>query len=175
MRVDDVIGNVEQALACARPRFRTIDRSLVTIPNNKLADEDRVHTSARSPAAVFRSASRTTPSVELLELRDALSVYVKVIPRSGPLPVRVHLTGFGESALTLRIMAWFDEVKLGIVWVWKSRHGVMLQVIPDHRAARRTGSRSNPHFSCRPAKKLKGSVCSPRTLAKVASHFRLSI
>lgn len=129
VRVDDVIGNVEQ-IGLRSTSIRTIDRSLVTIPNGKLADMKIECMQARDHLRLFFQLGITyDASVELLEkLRDALSVYVKGHPKIwSELPVRVHLTGFGESALTLEIMAWFDESD----WdrFLEIRHGVMLQVI----------------------------------------------
>lgn len=129
VRVEDVVGNVEQ-IGLRSTSIRTLDRSLVTFPNGKLADMKIECMQARDHLRMHIQLGITyDATVELLDgLRDALLTYVKGHPKLWPeLPVRVHLTGFGESALQLEVMAWFDEND----WdrFLEIRHGVLLQVI----------------------------------------------
>ncbi len=137
VRIDDVVGYVEH-IGLRSTAIRTLDRSLVTIPNGKLADmkieclQARDHMRLHTQIGITYDASAS----QLDRLRDALYSYLKCHPKLWTgLPLRVHFIGFGDSSLNIDIMAWFDEND----WdrFLELRHDVLLQtmrIIEQHGA-----------------------------------------
>jgi MscS family membrane protein len=129
VRVEDVVGYVEQ-IGLRSTAIRTLDRSLVTFPNGKLADmkieclQARDHMRLHSQIGITYDATAS----QIDTLRDAIHSFLSNHPKRWPgLPLRVHFVGFGESSLNLELMAWWDESD----WdrFLELRHEVLLQVM----------------------------------------------
>jgi MscS family membrane protein len=129
VRVDEVVGYVEH-IGLRSTAIRTLDRSLVTIPNGKLAElkieclQARDHMRLHSQLGITYDATAT----QIDKLRDALQSFLQSHPKLwAGMPLRVHFVGFGESSLNLEIMAWWNESD----WdrFLELRHDVLLQVM----------------------------------------------
>jgi MscS family membrane protein len=109
VRVEDFVGTVE-AIGLRSTRFRTLDRTLVTLPNGKLADMRLESFTARDRmrlAAVIGLAYGTT----VAQVREVLAGFERVLreqPTIWPDAVVVRLKEFGASSLDIEVMAWFQ-------------------------------------------------------------------
>jgi len=108
VRVEDVLGTVE-AIGMRSTRIRTLDRTLVSIPNGKLADmrsetfavRDRIRLLANLGLAYGATAAQVR--AVLAGVEAALRAH----PRIWPEGVSVRLTELRESALNVEVVAWF--------------------------------------------------------------------
>jgi MscS family membrane protein len=89
--------------------FRTNDRTVVRVPNGRLADE-RIETFGERDRILLRTDldltyGTTTDQVESIRaaIHDALATHPKIWPEA----VRVHVVAFTDSAIRINVMAWF--------------------------------------------------------------------
>jgi MscS family membrane protein len=108
VRIEDFVGTVE-AIGLRSTRFRTLDRTLITIPNGKLADmrlESFTERDRLRLATVIGLVYSTTSA----QLRDVMSGFETVLrnhPKIWPDTVVVRFREFAASSLDIEIMAWF--------------------------------------------------------------------
>ncbi len=108
VRVEDFVGTVE-TLGLRSTRIRTLERTLISIPNGKLA-EMRIETfAARDRIRFFskfgldyRSTAEQVQRV-LSEIDAHLSAHPKLFPEGKT----VRLVGFGESSIDFEVNCWF--------------------------------------------------------------------
>lgn len=107
--VDGVVGTVE-AIGARSTRIRTLDRTLVTLPNGKLAETRSESISARDRIRLWTnlglsySASAAQVRRVLAEVEAALRAH----PRIWPDTVLVRLTDLKDSTINVEVMAWFQ-------------------------------------------------------------------
>lgn len=109
VRVGDLMGTVEM-IGLRSTRLRTLDRTLVTIPNGRLADMQLESFAARDRLRlhlVLQLVYETT----VAQLRDvvgrvetALQEHAKIVQSL----TAVHVVAFGESSIDVEINAWFE-------------------------------------------------------------------
>jgi MscS family membrane protein len=108
VKIGDVLGTVE-AIGLRSTRIRTLDRTLVTIPNGQLADSRIESYTVRDRIRLFCTIGlvyQTSSS----QLRGALAGFEAVLrghPKIWPDTVVVRFVRFGESSLDVEVMAWF--------------------------------------------------------------------
>ena len=89
--------------------IRTVDRTVVRIPNGRLADE-RIETFGERDRILLRTdidlTYNTTPE-QLERIRDALEAALRAHPMVFADIVRVHVVGFTDSAIRINVIAWF--------------------------------------------------------------------
>jgi len=105
--VDGIQGTVEQ-VGMRSTRLRTLDRTLVTMPNGKLADL-RIESFAardRFRLSVTLGLSYSTTAAQMRQVTDAIRTLLLTHPANGPDAPLVRFTGFADSALTVEVMAW---------------------------------------------------------------------
>ena len=109
VRVEDFLATVER-IGLRSTRFRTQDRTIVTIPNGKLAD-------SRIESYTARDRMRFTTIVGLVygttesQLREVLQGFQGVLqgqPKLFPEGVTVLLRSLGASSLDVEVTAWFQ-------------------------------------------------------------------
>jgi MscS family membrane protein len=109
VKVDDFVGTVE-AIGLRSTRFRTLDRTIVTLPNGRLADMRLESFAVRDRlrlAAVVGLVYETTRG----QLRELLAGFERVLraqPKIWPDAVVVRFSAFGASSLDVEVMAWFQ-------------------------------------------------------------------
>jgi len=117
MRIGDLViidgreGWVEH-IGLRSTSIRTLDRSLLTIPNGKLADMVIESLAARDRMRlhIVLGVAYELSSHLLDKLRSKLLHYLRTHPRlTTELPLRVHFMNLGNSSLDIEIMAWFEE------------------------------------------------------------------
>jgi len=135
MRIGDLVivdgreGWVEH-IGLRSTSIRTLDRTLLTIPNGKLADMVIESLAARDHLRLrlVLGVTYDLTADRLDKLRNALSHYLQEHPRrySG-LPLRVYFKDFGESSLDIELMAWFEETD----WdrFLELRHRVLIDIM----------------------------------------------
>lgn len=109
VKVEDFVGTVE-AIGLRSTRFRTLDRTLVTLPNGKLADMRLESFAARDRlrlATVIGLVYDTT-AAQLREVLEGFERVLRAHPKIWPDAVVVRFREFGASSLDIEIMAWFQ-------------------------------------------------------------------
>lgn len=114
VRVYDFVGTVEQ-IGLRSTRIRTLDRTLVTIPNGELANQRIESFTARDRirlACTIGLEYRTT-AAQVREVIAALTRVLRAHPKIWPDAVIVRFQQFAESSLDLEVMAWFQTSDFG--------------------------------------------------------------
>lgn len=114
VQVDGILGTVE-LLGLRSTRIRTLDRTLVTIPNGRLADMKVENLAARD-----RMRLSCTLGLEYGTTRDQLRTVlegVRGVLREHPLiwpdTILVRFKELGASSLDIEVMAWFRVTDWG--------------------------------------------------------------
>jgi MscS family membrane protein len=108
VKIDDFTGNVER-IGLRSTQIRTLDRTLVSLPNGQLADK-RIETFGVRD----RIRLATTIGIEYGATREQIEQVVAGFesvmrghPRTWPDVVVARFAGFGVSSLDIEIMCWF--------------------------------------------------------------------
>lgn len=134
--VDGVVGTVER-IGLRSTRIRTLDRTVVVIPNARLADMSIESFAARDRirvAAVIGLVYDTPPDL-VRRVRDAITSVVEAHPKRAPDPIVVRMRGLGPAALEIELMAWFTGTSYAELA--ETREAVLLDVLT---AVRDTGA-----------------------------------
>jgi MscS family membrane protein len=108
VRVEDVVGTVE-SLGLRSTQIRTLDRTLVSIPNGKLA-EMRLETFAvrdRLRLSCTVGLEYGTSAEQMRSVLDGLERVLREHPKIWPDNVIVRFKQLGASSLDIEVMAWF--------------------------------------------------------------------
>ncbi|RYE88668.1 MAG: mechanosensitive ion channel family protein [Myxococcales bacterium] len=106
--VDGIAGTVE-VIGLRSTRLRTLDRTLVTIPNGKLADMKIESYAARDRIRLFAVLSldyRTTPA-QMRQVLAGVEAVLRAHPKIWP-DVIIRFTALANSSLDIEVMAWFQ-------------------------------------------------------------------
>jgi MscS family membrane protein len=139
--VDTISGTVE-SIGLRSTRIRTLDRTLVTIPNGKLADmriesfagRDRIKLGLC--LSLDRSATADQVRAVVAGARELITAHPKVWPE-----VMVAMTRIADASFDVEVLAWFttswdefvairEEVLLGLLAV-VDKAGAKLAIPPD--------------------------------------------
>jgi len=107
--------------------IRTHDRTVVRIPNGRLADE-RIETFGERDRMYLRTdvdLTYDTPPEVIAAVCDALERTLRAEPTIWPDQVRAHVVEFTESAVRVRVMAWF--VVTDLMEFFAIRHRLLLE------------------------------------------------
>ena len=125
---DGKVGTVEE-IGLRSTRIRTLDRTLVTIPNADFAQRELESYTARDRMrihAILGLRYETTPD----QLRYALVGLRRILrthPRVSPDPARVRFVGFGAYSLDLEVFAYVTTADYGEFL--ELREGIYLQMM----------------------------------------------
>jgi MscS family membrane protein len=136
LRVGDYVktGGIEgtvEKIGLRSTRIRTLDRTLVTFPNGKLADTQIETFAARDRIrlSTVLSLQYGATAAQLKEAIAGVEALLRAHPKIWPDTVVVRFLGFASSSLDIEVMAWFQttdfaefrdirqEVLLGIMEV----------------------------------------------------------
>jgi len=109
VRAGTTEGTVER-IGLRSTSFRTNDRTVVRIPNGRLADE-RIETFGERDRILLRTdidITYNTPADTIQRIRDDLESTLRDHPLIWTEALRVHVVAFTDSAIRLNIMAWFQ-------------------------------------------------------------------
>lgn len=136
VRVGTTEGEVER-IGLRSTSIRTIERTVVRVPNGRLAD-DRIETFGERDRMAFRTdldlTYDTTPE-QFEAIRNDVEAALRAHPAIWPDRVRVYLTAFGESAIRMNVTCWFQTTDINEFV--KYRHDMMLEFM---RIVQRHGS-----------------------------------
>ncbi|MEO6444902.1 MAG: mechanosensitive ion channel family protein [Gemmatimonadaceae bacterium] len=129
VKIDEFVGTVE-ALGLRSTRFRTLDRTLISIPNGKLAE-------MRLESFTARDRLRLATTIGLVyetsasQMREVLEGFERVLrdhPKIWPDAMVVRFKEFAASSLDIEIMAWFQTS------VWSEFQLIRQEVLLDFMA-----------------------------------------
>jgi MscS family membrane protein len=109
VKIEEFVGTVE-AIGLRSTRFRTLDRTVVTIPNGRLAEMRLESFTARDRlrlATVIGLVYETSAA----QMREVLAGFEQVLraqPRIWPDAMVVRFREFAASSLDIEVMAWFQ-------------------------------------------------------------------
>jgi MscS family membrane protein len=109
VKVYDFVGTVEQ-IGLRSTRIRTLDRTLITIPNGEMANQriESYTVRDRIRLACMIGLEYGTTVAQVREVIAALTGILRAHPKIWPDAVIVRFQKFGESSLDLEVMAWFQ-------------------------------------------------------------------
>lgn len=109
VRIEDFVGTVE-VIGMRSTRFRTLDRTLVTIPNGKLADMRSETFAVRDRMRLFANLglSRATTTAQMRAVLAGIEAALRDHPKIWPDGVSVRFNEVRESTLNVEVAAWFD-------------------------------------------------------------------
>jgi MscS family membrane protein len=109
VRIGDMEGTVER-IGLRSTSIRTVARTVVRIPNGRLAEE-RIETFGERDRFFFGHdlavTYRTTPA-QLRQIMAAIEARLRAEPSLWPETVIVRTIAFADSAITIRVRAWFE-------------------------------------------------------------------
>jgi MscS family membrane protein len=108
VKIDEFAGTVEM-IGLRSTRIRTLDRTLVTMPNGKLADS-RIETFAARDRIRLATTIRLvygTTAAQLRQVLGDLEAGLRAHPLIWPDTVVVRLVEIAKSSLDIEIQAWF--------------------------------------------------------------------
>ncbi len=114
VRVEEMVGTVE-AIGLRATRIRTLDRTLVSIPNGRLADMRLESFSARDRIRLACDLGLVyeTTDHQMRTVLEGLEATLRGHPKIWPDAVVVRFKQFGASSLDVEIMAWFQTSDWG--------------------------------------------------------------
>ena len=114
VKVEDFQATVER-IGLRSTRFRTLDRTIVTLPNGKLADSRIESYTARDRIrfATILGLVHGTTEAQVREVLDGFSRVLREQPKLFPEGVSVLLRGLGSTALEVEVTAWFQTEDYG--------------------------------------------------------------
>jgi len=117
VRIDDFVGTVE-TIGLRSTRVRTLDRTLISIPNGKLADMRLETFAARDRVRLLTTVGLQygTSAAQLKQVMEGFREALRAQAQLWPDSVSVQFAKLGESALEVEVSAWFvtadyDEFK----------------------------------------------------------------
>jgi MscS family membrane protein len=136
VRVGTTEGEVER-IGLRSTSIRTIERTVVRVPNGRLADES-IETMGERDRMAFRTdldlTYETTPE-QFEAIRRDIDAALRAHPAIWPERIRVHLTTFAESAIRMNVTCWFQTTDVNEFLNY--RHDLMLSFM---RIVQRHGS-----------------------------------
>ncbi len=114
VRAGTTEGTIER-IGLRSTSFRTNDRTVVRIPNGRLADE-RIETFGERDRMFLRTdldITYDTTAAQVDAIRDAIEAKIREHPKVWPDAVRVHVVALTDSAIRMRVFAWFDTTDWG--------------------------------------------------------------
>jgi MscS family membrane protein len=108
VRVDDVLGTVE-AIGMRSTRIRTLDRTVVTIPNGKLADQRAETFAVRDRIRLLANLGLAygTTAAQMRAVLAGIEAALRRHPKLWPEGLSIRFTEFKDSTLNVEVMAWF--------------------------------------------------------------------
>ena len=114
-QIGDTFGTVED-IGMRSTRVRTVNRTLVTIPNGFLAGEKIENFSARDQF-LFKHVIGVSYETDAEKMNEVLDAFRTILDENEHVideDARVRLIGFGESALNIEIFAYFRTASFAV-------------------------------------------------------------
>ncbi len=128
VKVEDFVGTVE-SIGLRSTRIRTLDRTVVSYPNGKLADM-RLETFAPRERIRLTATVGVVYGTSEAQMRTIVTGFegaLKAHPKVWQDAIRVVFIGFGDSSLNIECLCWFETADFGEFCYL--RQDVMLQLM----------------------------------------------
>jgi len=114
VKVDDFVGTVER-IGMRSTRFRTLDRTLIALPNAKLADSRIESFAARDRIRLACTLGLTygTSASQLRQVLEGVERILRAHPKIWPDAVVVRFKELAAYSLDVEVMAWFQTSDFG--------------------------------------------------------------
>jgi MscS family membrane protein len=108
VKVEDVVGTVE-TIGMRSTRFRTLERTLVTIPNGKLADMKIETFAVRDRLRLYANVGLvySTTATQMRAVLEGIEALLRRHPRIFPDGISVRFSAFTDSSLNVEVACWF--------------------------------------------------------------------
>lgn len=108
VRIEDFVGTVE-SIGLRSTRIRTLDRTLISIPNGKLAEMRLETFAARDRVRLETKVGLVygTTAEQLKQVMEGFREALRAQPQLWPDSVSVQFVKLGESSLEIEVSAWF--------------------------------------------------------------------
>jgi MscS family membrane protein len=156
--VDGVIGTVE-ALGLRSTRIRTLDRTVITIPNSKIADM-RIENFAARDRFRLHTVLSLEYDTKLHVIRQITELVRKALEEKAPLapvPPVVFFNKLGRDTLDIEVMAWFQVPDWNAFQAARQEALLMLMGIVREAGAEFAFPTTTVHLA-RDGKETSGSV-----------------
>jgi MscS family membrane protein len=109
VKVEDTVGNIE-AIGLRSTQIRTLDRTLVTIPNGRLAEAKAENYGERDRIRLHTTIGLEygTTSAQIRKVRDEIEAHLRAHPLMWQDTVVVRFGNFGAFSLDIEIMCWLE-------------------------------------------------------------------
>lgn len=109
VRVEDFVATVE-SIGMRSTRFRTLDRTLITLPNARLTDMRTERFTVRDRMRLFANLGLVygTTATQLRAVIADIEAALRAHPKIWPDAVVVRFNEFKDSSLNVEVMAWFQ-------------------------------------------------------------------
>ena len=133
VRIEDIEGEVEY-IGLRSTRIRTMERTMVSLPNGKLAEMRTENFASRDRIRFLMSlgVELDTPPERLRAVRDGVEQALREHPGIWPDRVVVRVKEFATFAINIEVMAWFETRDADVFRVW--REAILLQLLDLLRA-----------------------------------------
>ncbi len=124
-----------ESIGLRSTRIRSLDRTLIAIPNGQLAEMRIESLTARDRMRLhcrMQLVSRTTVA-QLRQIRDDFTAILRAHDKIWPDLINVHFVEIGESSFDIDIMAWFQTSSF--IEFLEIRHGILLEFVQAVEAA----------------------------------------
>lgn len=107
--VSGVQGEIE-AIGLRSTRIRTMERTVVTIPNGSLAEAQSENFGARERIRLKATIGLEygTPAAAIRRIRDEVEALLRAHPLTWPDRVQVRFSNFGSSSLDIELFCWLQ-------------------------------------------------------------------
>ncbi len=114
VHIYDFVGTVEK-IGLRSSRIRTLDRTLVTVPNGDLSNQRVESYTARDRIRLSTTIGLeyATSAAQMREVLAALEAVLRAHPKIWPDTVVVRFSEFAASSLDITVMAWFQTTDYG--------------------------------------------------------------
>jgi MscS family membrane protein len=113
VKVEDFMGNVER-IGMRSTQIRTLDRTLITVPNGKLS-EMRIEDYASRDRIRFTTTvglEYATTERQALEVATGIEAMLRAMPEVWPDVVVAKLAAFSPSSIDVEVMCWFRTTEM---------------------------------------------------------------
>lgn len=110
---DEVLGEVEQ-VGLRSTRIRTLDRTVVTLPNGRISEMRIESYTVRDRMRLFTILNlvRTTTAAQMKEILAGCEAVLRNHPKIWPDDITVRLMQIGSSSFDIEVMAWFQATDM---------------------------------------------------------------
>lgn len=152
VKVDDFVGTIE-TVGLRSTRIRTLDRTIITLPNGQLA-EKRIESYAARDRIRFAAKlglEYGTTSIQVRVVLEKAAALLKAHPKAWPQDVQTRFVGLGPSSLDLEVVGYVSVTDFDEFSAVRTELLLGLMAIVEEAGARFAFPTSTVHVASLPA------------------------